>query len=127
HAKWDAPDLLDLTEGDHVPRVGYEELFDEDARPRPLEKQRPGKKTKSDTTTSTDGSNLSSQFRDYMKNKLRLKQEAAEKAYEVSKEKDRMVMRLEEMKFLAISTKDLSKDDVCWINAQKQKIKDKYN
>ncbi|GJX16685.1 hypothetical protein Tco_0217517, partial [Tanacetum coccineum] len=53
--------------------------------------------------------------------------EAAEKAYEVSKEKDRTVMHLKEMKFLAISTKDLSKDDAYWINVQKQQIKDIYN
>ena len=36
-------------------------------------------------------------------------------------------MRLEEMKFLAISMKDLSEDDAYWINMEKQKIKDKYN
>ncbi|GJT83071.1 hypothetical protein Tco_1057413 [Tanacetum coccineum] len=34
HAKWDAPDLVDLIEGD-VPAMGHEELFGEDARPRP--------------------------------------------------------------------------------------------
>ncbi|GKC00858.1 hypothetical protein Tco_0986994 [Tanacetum coccineum] len=36
-----------------------------------------------------------------------LKREAAEKAYGVSIEKDRTLMRLEEMKFLTTSTKDL--------------------
>nr|GEY12360.1 zinc finger BED domain-containing protein RICESLEEPER 2-like [Tanacetum cinerariifolium] len=39
HAKWDAPELVDLTEGDEVPVVGHKELFGEDARPHP-----PGKK-----------------------------------------------------------------------------------
>ncbi|GJV12331.1 hypothetical protein Tco_1353872 [Tanacetum coccineum] len=37
--------------------------------------------------------------------------EAAKKTYEVSKEKDRTLMRLEELKFLATSMKDLSEDD----------------
>ncbi|GJW99622.1 hypothetical protein Tco_0183536 [Tanacetum coccineum] len=69
------------------------------------------KKTKFDTTMSTEGSNSSIQFREFMTNELRLKRQATEKAYEVSKEKDRTVMRLEKMKFLAISTKDLSEDD----------------
>ncbi|GJW36529.1 hypothetical protein Tco_0059449 [Tanacetum coccineum] len=127
HAKWDAPDPVDLTGDDQVPGVNNEELFGPDARPRPLGKQRPGQKTKSDITTSTGGSSASSQFGNFMINELRLKREAAEKAYEVSKEKDRTMMRSEEMKFLAISKKDLSEDDAYWINHQKQIIKDKYN
>ncbi|GKC50941.1 hypothetical protein Tco_1073686 [Tanacetum coccineum] len=69
------------------------------------------KKTKSDTTTSTGRSSSSSQFGDFMTHELRLKREAIERAFEVAKEKDRIVMRLEEMKFLAISTKDFLKDD----------------
>ncbi|GJU84694.1 hypothetical protein Tco_1292240 [Tanacetum coccineum] len=121
HSKWDAPEPVDLTEDEHVPRVNNEELFGPDARPRPPDKQRPGKKTKSDTTTSTGGSSSSSQFGEFMTHELRLKREAAEKAFEVAKEKDRMVMRLEEKKFLAISTKDLSKDDAYWIEMQKKK------
>ncbi|GKC19511.1 hypothetical protein Tco_1021661 [Tanacetum coccineum] len=32
HSKWDAPEPVDLTEGD-VPGVGNEDLFSEDARP----------------------------------------------------------------------------------------------
>ncbi|GKE42036.1 hypothetical protein Tco_1469320 [Tanacetum coccineum] len=58
---------------------------------------------------------------------FRLQREAAESVYEVAKEKDHTVMRLEEIKFLAISTKDLSEDDTYWINVQKQRTKDKYN
>nr|GEX26020.1 hypothetical protein [Tanacetum cinerariifolium] len=38
---------------------------------------------------------------------LRLKREAAEAAFEVAKEKDRMMMRLEEMNFFAINTADV--------------------
>ncbi|GKA66654.1 hypothetical protein Tco_0766462 [Tanacetum coccineum] len=60
HAKWDTPspvEPVDLTEGDQVFGVNYEELFGEDARPRPPGKQRPAKKTKSETTKSTWGSN----------------------------------------------------------------------
>nr|GEZ54271.1 hypothetical protein [Tanacetum cinerariifolium] len=55
---------------------------------------------------------------------LRLKREAA---FEVAKEKDCTVMRLEEMKFLAISTKDLPEDDAYFIEEQKEAIRAKYN
>ncbi|GJW93954.1 hypothetical protein Tco_0173626 [Tanacetum coccineum] len=65
---------------------------------------------------STVGSNLSNPFGDFMQNEFRRKREAAKSAYEVAKEKDCTLQRLEEMKFLAISTKDLSEDDVYWIN-----------
>ncbi|GJW46006.1 hypothetical protein Tco_0077652 [Tanacetum coccineum] len=109
HAKWDAPApaLVDLTEDEEIAEVNTDEPFGADARPRPSGKQRPGKKTKSDISVSTGGSNSSSQFGEIMTIELRLKREAAEAAFEVAKEKDRTVMRLEEMKFLAISTKDL--------------------
>ncbi|GJS59703.1 hypothetical protein Tco_0654487 [Tanacetum coccineum] len=109
HAKWDAPAPapVDLTEDEEIVEVNTDELFGPDARPRLPGKQRPGKKTKSDTSVSTGGSSSSSQFGDIMTKELRLKREAAEAAFEVAKEKDRTVMRLEEMKFLAISTKDL--------------------
>nr|GEX56084.1 hypothetical protein [Tanacetum cinerariifolium] len=56
-----------------------------------------------------------------MIHELRLKRGAAEKAFEVAKEKDRTVMRLEELKLLAISTKDLSEYDAYYINLQKKK------
>nr|GFC47791.1 glutathione S-transferase T3-like [Tanacetum cinerariifolium] len=42
---------------------------------------------------------------------LRLKREAAERAFEAQAEKDRTLMRLEELRFLATSTKDLDDDD----------------
>ncbi|GKA64419.1 hypothetical protein Tco_0764025 [Tanacetum coccineum] len=113
HAKWDAPDPtpVDLTEDEHVPPVNTEELFGPDARPRPPGKERPGKKTKSDTSVSTGGSSSSAQFGEFMSHELRLKREAAEKAFKVAKEKDRTITRLEELRFLALSTKDLSDDD----------------
>ncbi|GJV02553.1 hypothetical protein Tco_1336122 [Tanacetum coccineum] len=85
------------------------------------------KKMKSETMSSTGGINSTNQFGDVMQTEFRLKREAAQSAYEVSKEKDRTVIRLEEMQFLAISTKDLSEDDAYWTNVQKQHIKDKYN
>ncbi|GJS76390.1 hypothetical protein Tco_0726271 [Tanacetum coccineum] len=127
HAKWDAPAPVDLTENEEIAEVNTDELFGPDARPRPPGKQCPGKKTKSDTSVSTGGSSSSSQFGDIMPKELRLKREAAEAAFEVAKEKDRMVMRLEEMKFLAISTKDLSEDDAYFIEEQKKTIRAKYN
>ncbi|GJU06669.1 hypothetical protein Tco_1123099 [Tanacetum coccineum] len=67
---------------------------------------------KSDTSVSTGGSSSSSQFGDIMTKELRLKREAA---FEVAKEKDRTVMRLEEMKFLAINTKDLFKSEISYL------------
>ncbi|GKE48742.1 hypothetical protein Tco_1480000 [Tanacetum coccineum] len=89
HSKWDAsgPAPVDITEGEHVPdehvpAVNTEELFGLDTRPRPPGKQRLGKKTKSDTSASTGGSSSLAQFRE-----LRLKREAAEKAFEVAKER----------------------------------------
>ncbi|GJY31223.1 hypothetical protein Tco_0414718 [Tanacetum coccineum] len=121
HSKWDAPEPVDLNEGD-VPGVGNEDLFGEDARPRPPgpdKSKRPSKKTKSDTTTSTGGSNSSNPFGEHMLSEFSLKREAAEKACEASKENDRTLMRLEEMKFLATPTKDLSEDDAYWINYKK--------
>ncbi|GKD78882.1 hypothetical protein Tco_1341503 [Tanacetum coccineum] len=57
-----------------------------------------------------------------MEQELRLKQEAAERAFEAQAEKDRTLMRLEE---LATSTKDLDDDDAYWIKKQKQFIKNK--
>ncbi|GJS98304.1 hypothetical protein Tco_0819474 [Tanacetum coccineum] len=46
------------------------------------DKQRPAKKTKSDATASTGGSSTSTQFGELMKQELRLKREAAERAFE---------------------------------------------
>ncbi|GJV43243.1 hypothetical protein Tco_1427779 [Tanacetum coccineum] len=128
HAKWDAPvpAPVDLTE-EEIAEVNTDELFGADARPRPSGKQCPGKKIKSDTSVSTEGSNSSSQFGEIMTKELRLKREATEVAFELAKEKDRTVMRLEEMKFLAISTKDLSDDDAYFIEEQKKSIRAKYN
>ncbi|GKF78309.1 hypothetical protein Tco_0230779, partial [Tanacetum coccineum] len=58
-------------------------------------KQRPAKKSKSDATTSTGGSSASAQFGELMEQELRLKREAAERAFEAQAEKDRTLMRLE--------------------------------
>nr|GEW53829.1 hypothetical protein [Tanacetum cinerariifolium] len=114
HPKWDAPEQVDLT-GD-VPGATQEDLFGHDARPRPA------KKTKSDATASTNGSSASTQFGKLMEQELRLKREAAEKAFKAQAEKDRTLMRLEELRFLATSTKDLD-DDAYWIKKQKRLIK----
>nr|GEZ10811.1 hypothetical protein [Tanacetum cinerariifolium] len=42
-----------------------------------------------------------------MEHELRMKREAAEKAFEAQAEKDRTLTRLEELRFLDTSTKDL--------------------
>ncbi|GKA62410.1 hypothetical protein Tco_0761929 [Tanacetum coccineum] len=123
HPKWDAPEQVDLT-GD-VPGATQEDPFGHDARPRPAGKQRPAKKTKSDATASTDVSSASTQFGELMEQELRLKREAAERAFEAQAEKDRTLMRLEELRFLATSTKDLDDDDAYWIKKQKKLIKNK--
>ncbi|GKB99912.1 hypothetical protein Tco_0986049 [Tanacetum coccineum] len=131
HLKWDAPDPahVDLTEGEnvpdeHVPAVNTEELFGPDARPRPPDKQRPEKNLIRYIGEHRRGSS-SAQFGEFMTHEFRLKREAAEKAFEVAKEKDRTITRLEELRCLALSTKDLSDDDAYYINLQKQAIKDK--
>nr|GEZ33462.1 glutathione S-transferase T3-like [Tanacetum cinerariifolium] len=94
---------IDLT-GD-VPGATQEDLFGHDARPRPVGKPRLAKKTKSDATASTDGSSASTQFGELMEQELRLKREAVERAFEAQAEKDSTLMRLEELRFLATSTK----------------------
>nr|GFB81691.1 hypothetical protein [Tanacetum cinerariifolium]GFC21653.1 hypothetical protein [Tanacetum cinerariifolium] len=40
-------------------------------------------------------------------------------------EKDRTLMRLKELRFLATSTKDLDDEDAYWIKKQKRLIKNK--
>ncbi|GKA34171.1 hypothetical protein Tco_0720600 [Tanacetum coccineum] len=123
HPKWDAPEQVDLT-GD-VPEATQEDLFGHDARPRLAGKPRPAKKTKSDATASTGESSASTQFGELMEQELRLKPDAAERAFEAQAEKDRTLMRLEELRFLATRTKDLNDDDAYWIKKQKQLIKKK--
>nr|GEV54672.1 hypothetical protein [Tanacetum cinerariifolium] len=121
HPKWDAPEQVDLT-GD-VPGATQEDLFGHDARPRPAGIPRPAKKTKSDATASTGGSSASTQFGKLMEQELRLKREAAEGAFEAQAEKDRTLMRLEELRFLATSTKDLDDVDAYWIKKQKRLLR----
>ncbi|GKD88168.1 hypothetical protein Tco_1363675 [Tanacetum coccineum] len=62
---------------------------------------------------------------DYFHAMLRLKREAAEKAFEASKDKGETIKSLEELRFLALSTKDLSDDDAYWIERKKAQIKAK--
>nr|GEW82928.1 hypothetical protein [Tanacetum cinerariifolium] len=50
---------------------------------------------------------------------LCLKRKAAERAFEAQAEKDRTLMRLEELGFLATSIKDLDDDNAYWIKKQK--------
>nr|GEY09457.1 glutathione S-transferase T3-like [Tanacetum cinerariifolium] len=85
HPKWDASEQVDLT-GD-VPGATQEDLFGHDARPRSAGKPRSAKKTKSDATTSTGGSSASTQFEELMEQELRLKREAAERAFEAQAKK----------------------------------------
>nr|GEX59247.1 hypothetical protein [Tanacetum cinerariifolium] len=50
---------------------------------------------------------------------------AAEKAFKASKDKDETIKSLDELRFLALSTKDLSNDDMYWIERKKAQIKAK--
>ncbi|GJR06068.1 reverse transcriptase domain-containing protein, partial [Tanacetum coccineum] len=101
HSKWDAPEQVDLT-GD-VPRATQEDLFGHDARPRPASKPWPAKKSKSDAMASTGGSSASTQFEELEEQELRLKREAAERAFEAQAEKDRTLVRLEELRALMVT------------------------
>ncbi|GJY89728.1 hypothetical protein Tco_0504924 [Tanacetum coccineum] len=74
--------------GSTYPGASQEDLFGHDARPRPAGKPRPAKKSKSDATASTGGSSASTQFGELMEQELRLKREAAERAFEAQAEKD---------------------------------------
>nr|GEV01938.1 hypothetical protein [Tanacetum cinerariifolium] len=124
HPKWDAPEQVNLA-GD-IPGATQEDLFGHDARLRPAGKPRPAKKTKSDAMASTGGSSASTQFGKLMEQELRLKRKAAERAFEAQAKKDRILMRLEELRFLATSTKDLDDDDdAYWIKKQNRLIKNK--
>nr|GEX62618.1 glutathione S-transferase T3-like [Tanacetum cinerariifolium] len=49
----------------------------------------------------------------------------AKRAFEVQAEKDRTLMRLEELRFLATSTKDLDDANAYWIKKQKRLIRNK--
>nr|GEV34000.1 hypothetical protein [Tanacetum cinerariifolium] len=61
-----------------------------------------------------------------MEQELRLKREAVERAFEAQAVKDRTLMRLKELRFLATSTKDLDDDDDAYlIKKQKRLIKNK--
>nr|GEW69842.1 hypothetical protein [Tanacetum cinerariifolium] len=74
---------------------------------------------------STGESCASTQFEELMEQELCLKREASERAFEAQAEKDRTLMRLEELRFLATSNKDLDDDDAYWIKKQKRLIKNK--
>nr|GEY88284.1 hypothetical protein [Tanacetum cinerariifolium] len=60
-----------------------------------------------------------------MEQELRLKWKAAERAFEAQAEKDRTLMWLEELRFIATSTKDLDDDDAYRIKKQTRLIKNK--
>nr|GEX78578.1 RNA-directed DNA polymerase, eukaryota [Tanacetum cinerariifolium] len=99
HPKWDAPEQVDLT-GDvsGLPKRIYSVTM-HDHRVNPVR--------------VVNGAGASSE------------REAAERAFEAQAEKDRTLMRLEVLRFLATSTKDLDDDDAYWIKKQKRLIKNK--
>ncbi|GKA04616.1 hypothetical protein Tco_0683736 [Tanacetum coccineum] len=98
YPKWDAPEAVPSApvEGGHT------ELFGEDSRPHPPG-ARAAKKTKSESTSGTSGSNTQV-FADSMTTEFRLKRKLAQ-------EKDRAVIKFEELRFLATKTDGLSEED----------------
>nr|GEZ13782.1 hypothetical protein [Tanacetum cinerariifolium] len=123
--RWQQSQVLNLDLTGDVPGATQEDLFGHDARPRPAGKPRPAEITKSDATASTGGSSGLTQFGELMEQELRLKQEAAERAFEVQAKKDRTLMQLEELRFLATSTKDLDDAGAYLIKKQKRLIRNK--
>ncbi|GJU88927.1 hypothetical protein Tco_1301350 [Tanacetum coccineum] len=93
HPKWDAPKPLDAD--DHT------EIFGPRVRPRPVGKPRPAKKTKSETTENSGGSQ-SGFISESLYEDLRRKLQAVESAYEVKKEKELAYMKCKELEFLMI-------------------------
>nr|GEV27798.1 hypothetical protein [Tanacetum cinerariifolium] len=93
HSKWGASKPLDT--------VNHTEIFGPDVRPRPAGKNRPAKKTKSETTGSTGGS-ASGSLSDYVSEDLRRKLQAGTSAYEAKKEKEVAMVEFKEMEFLTI-------------------------
>nr|GEY97544.1 glutathione S-transferase T3-like [Tanacetum cinerariifolium] len=78
-----------------------------------------------DLTGDVPGATQEDLFGHDARHELRLKQEAAKRAFEVQAEKDRTLMRLEELRFLATSIKDLDDADAYWIKKQKRLIRNK--
>ncbi|GJS15091.1 hypothetical protein Tco_0409563 [Tanacetum coccineum] len=117
HSKWDAPKPLDTE--DHT------EIFGPDVRPRPAGKNRPAKKTKSETTGSTGGS-ASGSLSDYVSEDLRRKLQAGTSAYEAKKEKEVAMMEFKEMEFFTIDTDLLSEPKASIIRKRQEKIIAKY-
>ena len=78
------------------------------------------KKTKSETLSSTLGSNPP-EFAGVMQNKFRLKQEAAQAAYEALRKKDEGILKMKELRFLNTPTDpNLPPDRAFLIEMQKR-------
>ncbi|GJZ27001.1 hypothetical protein Tco_0571254, partial [Tanacetum coccineum] len=107
YPKWDAPDSV-LSSTVNVKGTsggnaeGTVELFGEDKRPRPPG-ARASKKTKSESSSRT-AKNQTSVFTNSMSIEFRLKRESAQ-------EKDRTVIKFEELRFLTTKTDGLSEED----------------
>ncbi|GJZ62546.1 hypothetical protein Tco_0618683 [Tanacetum coccineum] len=98
HSKWDASKPLDTKD--------HSETFRPDVRPRPAGKTRPAKKTKSETTGSSEGS-ASGSLSDYVSEDLRRKLQAGTSAYEAKKAKEMAMIEFKEMEFLTIDDDSL--------------------
>ncbi|GKC58300.1 hypothetical protein Tco_1085898 [Tanacetum coccineum] len=94
-------------------------------RPRPARKNRPVKKTKSETTESTGGS-ASGSLSDYVYEDLRRKLQAETSAYEAKKEKEVAMMEFKEMEFLTIDADLLLEPKASIIRNRQEKIIAKY-
>ncbi|GJV15003.1 hypothetical protein Tco_1360326 [Tanacetum coccineum] len=64
-------------------------------------------------------------FGDTLKNEFGLKRESSQSAYEAANEKDRTLMRLEELRFIGTSATGMSDEDAEMINIQKDEFRRK--
>nr|GFA20981.1 hypothetical protein [Tanacetum cinerariifolium] len=129
HAKWDAPEVapVDLTEdetGDFHATVNTNELFGADPRPRPSGKQRLEKKS-NPTHRRAPGevnrpNSVSLSLTSFGSNGRPPK-----RCLRRRKTRTRRLNVWKELQFLALSMKDLSDDDVYWIEGKKAQIKAK--
>ncbi|GJZ69644.1 ribonuclease H-like domain-containing protein [Tanacetum coccineum] len=94
-----------------------------DARPRlrPAQ-QRPAKKSKSDATVSTGGSSALTQFGELMELELRLKGEAAERAFEAQAEKRTAHNAVAELRVSATKHQGFGRRRTSLLDSKKQKM-----
>nr|GEW77893.1 small nuclear ribonucleoprotein E-like [Tanacetum cinerariifolium] len=106
-----------------------EELFGPDPRERPAGKQRASKKQKSVDTSSAGGSTEGSQSEfvsSLVSQDYRRKSDAAERAYEVKRDKELAMMQCRELELLMLDSSTLSPEKRTIIEKKQAEIMKKY-